>query len=192
MVGAAAGRSSLTARVKAGCRVTVDCTAMVWEGAYTIAKPLVATSPSEPLVFTVGARQVADGLDEAVQELRLGDRAFITCTPPLAYGEDGFPPEVPPKVHIIYEVLVKSVVAAGKGEEAATGPKLLLFKTPASAAKAAMEEKFFQMANRSSTRMQITLTTPTKTTGGEGGGEGSEAAASTDELLEQASKMGIR
>lgn len=164
--------------VEAGCRVTLDCKALVWEGAYTVAKPLVDTATSSPLCFTVAARQVAEGLDLALQQLKNGDSAMITCVPNLAYGEDGLPPDVPPRVHIIYEVVVRDVKAPTGSEEAPTGPAILLSKAPSSAAKAALEDKFFQLANRSSTRMQVKLAS-------------NPADVSTDDLIKEATKMGI-
>jgi hypothetical protein len=110
----------------------MDCKALLWEGAYSVAKPLAATSPSQPLVFTVSASQVAEGLDLAVQRLKQGDCAMVTCVPSLAYGDEGISPDVPPKAHVIYELLVRDV-SAGAGEAAATGPALLLLRSPSSA-----------------------------------------------------------
>lgn len=163
--------------VTAGSRVTLDCKLLVWEGAYTVAKPVETTSPGEPLSFTVAANQVAEGLDVAVQRLKVGDFAMITCVPNLAYGEDGIPPSVPPRAHIIYEVIIKEVVPSAADAPAA-GPKLLLQKAPASSKAAALEEQFFQMANRSSTRMNVKLAS-------------NPADVSTEDLIQQASKMGI-
>ena len=165
------------ATITAGSRVTLDCKVLVWEGAYTIAKPVESTSPGEPLTFTVAANQVAEGLDIAIQRLKVGDFAMITCVPNLAYGEDGLAPSVPPRAHVIYEVMVKNVEAS-TSDTPAVGPKLLLQRAPSSSKAAALEEQFFQMANRSSTRMNVKL-------------ENNPAGVSTEELIEQASKMGI-
>jgi hypothetical protein len=164
--------------VVSGCRVTLDCKAMVWEGAYTLAKPLAQTSASAPLEFTVSACQVAEGLDLAVQRLKCGDTAVVTCVPNFAYGEDGLEPHVPPRAHIIYEVTVRSVEAAsGSAPEAPVGPALLLVKASACSKAAALEDQFYRLQNRSSTRMQVKLS-PGET-------------RSTEDLIQQAAKMGI-
>jgi len=54
--------------------------------------------------FKVGNEQVIEGLDRAVSQLSLGERAKITIGPELAYGSLGFPFLVPKSTAIMYDL----------------------------------------------------------------------------------------
>ena len=57
-----------------------------------------------PLSFVVGSGQVIEGLDIAVQYLKIGQAVEIVIPYWLAFGEKGFPPNMPPKRTLIFHV----------------------------------------------------------------------------------------
>ena len=48
--------------------------------------------------------QVIKGWDEGVMKMSLGEAATLKCSYDYAYGERGFPPVIPPKAELIFEV----------------------------------------------------------------------------------------
>ena len=46
---------------------------------------------------------------EAVQLMRPGGKARITCPPKLAYGESGAPPVIPPNATLVFEIELISI-----------------------------------------------------------------------------------
>jgi FK506-binding protein 1 len=58
----------------------------------------------KPFKFKLGAEQVIEGLDKAVQQLSIGERAKISIGPELAYGREGFPFLVPPSCALVYDL----------------------------------------------------------------------------------------
>lgn len=58
----------------------------------------------QPFRFTIGMGMVIKGWDEGVSQMSVGQRATLTCTPDYAYGEDGFPPVIPPSSTLVFDV----------------------------------------------------------------------------------------
>lgn len=51
-----------------GCRVTIHCKAMTWDGSNTATAPFCdSNTGGKPLSFVVGAGQVTKGLDAGIQ-----------------------------------------------------------------------------------------------------------------------------
>jgi len=57
-----------------------------------------------PFKTEIGVGKVIKGWDEGVPQLSLGEKAVLTCTHDYAYGEKGYPPVIPPKSTLIFEV----------------------------------------------------------------------------------------
>jgi FKBP-type peptidyl-prolyl cis-trans isomerase len=58
-----------------------------------------------PLTFKVGVGAiVVKGMDDAVLDMRKGEKRTLIVPWWLGYGEKGKPPEIPPKATLIYEV----------------------------------------------------------------------------------------
>ncbi len=60
----------------------------------------------QPISFMIGAGQMLAGYEEGVQLLQRGGRAYFFIPAALAYGEQGYPPQIPPNSELIFYVEV--------------------------------------------------------------------------------------
>ncbi|CAD8059594.1 unnamed protein product [Paramecium primaurelia] len=58
----------------------------------------------KPFEFVLGAGQVIKGWDQGVAKLSKGEKAILTCPPDYAYGQNGYPPVIPPNSTLKFEV----------------------------------------------------------------------------------------
>jgi peptidylprolyl isomerase len=60
--------------------------------------------PGDPFNFPVGAGRVIAGWDQGVPGMRVGGRRKLIVPPDLAYGAQGFPPDIPPNATLIFVI----------------------------------------------------------------------------------------
>jgi FKBP-type peptidyl-prolyl cis-trans isomerase len=61
-----------------------------------------------PVTFSLDS--VVPCFSEGIRRMKVGGRARLVCPPELAYGEDGFPPMIPPGATLVFEVELLDVV----------------------------------------------------------------------------------
>lgn len=57
-----------------------------------------------PFKFKIGTGQVIKGWDEGVLQMRIGERAKLTCSPDYAYGSRGVGGIIPPNATLVFDV----------------------------------------------------------------------------------------
>jgi len=63
----------------------------------------------KPFKFRLGAGEVIKGWDVGIAGMKVGGKRRLTIPPPMAYGKEGAPPDIPANSHLIFEVECKGV-----------------------------------------------------------------------------------
>ncbi len=90
---------------KVGMRVKVHYTGTLTDGT----KFDSSRDRGKPFEFTLGKGEVIKGWDEGVAKMTVGERCTLTITPDYGYGDRGYPPVIPKKATLIFDVELLAV-----------------------------------------------------------------------------------
>ncbi len=85
---------------KAGDTVEVHYTGWLTDGT----KFDSSIDRGQPFSFHLGAGEVIKGWDDGVSGMKVGEKVKLTIPYSMAYGENGYPPVIPAKATLIFEV----------------------------------------------------------------------------------------
>jgi len=85
---------------KPGQTVTVHYTGYLLDGSMFDS----SVERGQPFQFQLGKQMVIAGWDEAVAKLKIGEKARLIIPHNLGYGERGFPPVIPAKATLVFDV----------------------------------------------------------------------------------------
>jgi peptidylprolyl isomerase len=65
--------------------------------------------PGKPFQFPLGAGQVIPGWDQGVVGMKVGGRRKLIIPADLAYGAQGYPPDIPANAALIFDIDLKKI-----------------------------------------------------------------------------------
>lgn len=92
------------ARAKSGDTVSVQYVGVLFEDGKQFDASWEGNRPGQAFQFPLGGGQVIPGWDQGVVGMREGGRRKLIIPPELAYGAQGFPPDIPPNAALIFDI----------------------------------------------------------------------------------------
>lgn len=96
------------AQAAAGKNVSVHYTGFLADGSIFDS----SVERGEPISFPLGQKRVIPGWDEGIALLKVGEKARFIIPYHLGYGENGYPPIIPAKATLIFDVELMDVIDA--------------------------------------------------------------------------------
>jgi peptidylprolyl isomerase len=91
-------------RAKAGDMVKVQYVGVLFNNGKQFDASWQGSRPGPGFDFPLGAGQVIPGWDQGVVGMREGGRRKLIIPADLAYGAQGFPPDIPPDAALIFDI----------------------------------------------------------------------------------------
>ena len=94
-------------RAKAGDTVSVQYVGVLFDNGKQFDASWKGNRAGQAFSFPLGAGQVIPGWDQGVPGMRVGGRRKLIIPSELAYGAQGFPPDIPPDAALIFDIDLK-------------------------------------------------------------------------------------
>jgi peptidylprolyl isomerase len=94
---------------KSGDVVSVQYVGVVFDDGKEFDASWQGKKPGPPFQFPLGGGQVIQGWDQGVIGMREGGRRKLIIPADLAYGAQGFPPDIPPNAALIFDIDLEKV-----------------------------------------------------------------------------------
>ncbi|MFO0816048.1 MAG: FKBP-type peptidyl-prolyl cis-trans isomerase [Gemmatales bacterium] len=105
------GLKYIDQRVGDGDKVKVGSIVMVtYTGKFTSGETFDTNVGRAPMSVTIGQKQVIKGWELGLLGMKAGGKRVLKIPHPLAYGEAGFPPKIPSKADLVFDIEVLKVV----------------------------------------------------------------------------------
>jgi peptidylprolyl isomerase len=96
-------------KAAAGDLVSVQYVGVLFENGKEFDSSWNGNRPGRPFQFPLGGGMVIPGWDEGVVGMRVGGRRKLIIPPDLAYGAQGYPPDIPPDAALIFDIDLKKI-----------------------------------------------------------------------------------
>jgi peptidylprolyl isomerase len=87
-----------------------DTVQLNYRGMFLDGKVFDSSDLNGPLKFPAGRGVVLPGFDEAVLDMRLGEKRLAIIPPELAYGEQGVGEVIPPNSYLVFEMELTDII----------------------------------------------------------------------------------
>ena len=91
-------------RAQTGDMVSVQYVGVLFSNGKQFDASWNGSKPGQGFQFPLGAGQVIPGWDQGVVGMREGGRRKLIIPADLAYGAQGFPPDIPPDAALIFDI----------------------------------------------------------------------------------------
>ena len=91
-------------RAKSGDAVSVQYVGVLFDNGKEFDASWQGSKPGQAFQFSLGAGGVIPGWEQGVVGMREGGRRKLIIPPDLAYGAQGFPPDIPPNAALIFDI----------------------------------------------------------------------------------------
>lgn len=96
-------------RAKAGDTVAVQYVGVLFRNGKEFDASWAGKRAGRPFEFGLGNGQVIPGWDQGVVGMKVGGRRKLIIPADLAYGAQGFPPDIPPDAALIFDIDLEKV-----------------------------------------------------------------------------------
>jgi peptidylprolyl isomerase len=94
-------------KAAAGDLVSVQYTGVLFKTGKEFDASWNGNSAGKPFQFSLGGGQVIPGWDQGLVGMRVGGRRKLIIPADLAYGAQGYPPDIPPNSALIFDIDLK-------------------------------------------------------------------------------------
>jgi peptidylprolyl isomerase len=96
-------------RARSGDTVSVQYVGVLFDDGTEFDASWDGSRPGQAFQFPLGGGQVIPGWDQGVVGMREGGRRKLIIPPELAYGPQGYPPDIPPNAALIFDIDLEQV-----------------------------------------------------------------------------------
>jgi peptidylprolyl isomerase len=97
-------------KANAGDTVAVQYVGVLFDNGKEFDASWKGSRPGKPFQFPLGAGQVIPGWDQGVVGMKVGGRRKLIIPSALAYGVQGYPPDIPANAALIFDIDLKKIV----------------------------------------------------------------------------------
>ena len=91
-----------------------------YTGRLTTGSVFDSSKNREPIEFVLGEGRVIPGWEEGILGMKAGEQRMLYIPSVLAYGDNGFPPVIPPKAELVFEVELVGMGPLPEGKDKST------------------------------------------------------------------------
>jgi peptidylprolyl isomerase len=96
-------------RAKAGDNIEVQYVGVLFKNGKEFDASWAGKRAGRPFPFNLGGGQVIPGWDQGIVGMKVGGRRKLIIPADLAYGAQGFPPDIPPDSALIFDVDLEKI-----------------------------------------------------------------------------------